>query len=110
VALVDDGVDDGLERRVRGHRDHVDARHHDLVDALVSELDDRVDHLLLLRLEDALLAAPLDEDPELLRAHDPLRGLARSEETGHALGDGRQHGHERAEDPQQQLHEAAEPQ
>ena len=32
------------------------------MDALVAELDDRVDHLLLLGLEDALLAAALDED------------------------------------------------
>ena len=32
----------------------------------LAELDDRVDHLLLLGLEDALLAAPLDDQPELL--------------------------------------------
>ena len=42
------------------------ARDHDLVDAALAELDDRVDHLLLLGLEDALLAATLDEQLELL--------------------------------------------
>ena len=36
------------------------------MDALVAELDDRLDHLLLLGLEDALLAAALDQDRQLL--------------------------------------------
>ena len=62
-----------LHRGVGGQRHHRDARDHDLVDALVAELDDRVDHLLLLGLEDALLAAALDEDLELLGAHHALR-------------------------------------
>ena len=51
--------------------DDRDARHHDLVDAALAELDDRVDHLLLLGLEDALLAAALDDEHQLLGA-DPL--------------------------------------
>ena len=51
-----------------GSDDHRDARDHHLVDALVAELDDRVDHLLLLGLEDALLAAALDDEAELLGA------------------------------------------
>ena len=38
------------------------------MDAPLAELDDRVDHLLLLGLEDALLAAPLDDEPELVGA------------------------------------------
>ena len=46
----------------------VDARHHHLVHAPLAELDDRVDHLLLLGLEDALLAAALDDQPQLLGA------------------------------------------
>ena len=58
---------------VVGQGDHRDARDHDLVDALVAELDDRVDHLLLLGLEDALLAALLDDQAQLLGA-DPLVG------------------------------------
>ena len=71
VALVDDRVDRLAPwSRSAGERDHRDPRHHDLVDALVAELDDRLDHLLLLGLEDPLLAAPLDQDRELLGAHD----------------------------------------
>ena len=55
------------------------------MDALVAELDDRVDHLLLLGLEDALLAAALDEDLQLLGAHHALRLVARAEHPGHAV-------------------------
>ena len=62
-------------------RDHRDARDHDLVDALVAELDDRVDHLLLLGLEDALLATLLDDQPDLLGA-DPLACRSRGRRTG----------------------------
>ncbi len=62
VALIDERVDRLLERRTRRQRDHRDARDHDLVDALVAELDDRLDHLLLLGLEDPLLATTLDEE------------------------------------------------
>ena len=58
---------------VDGQGDHRDARDHDLVDALVAELDDRVDHLLLLGLQDPLLATLLDDEPQLLGA-DPLVG------------------------------------
>ena len=53
---------------VDGQRDDVDPRDHHLVDAALAELDDRVDHLLLLGLEDALLAAALDDEPQLLGA------------------------------------------
>ena len=38
------------------------------MDAPVAELDDRVDHLLLLGLEDPLLAAALDDQAQLLGA------------------------------------------
>ena len=51
-----------------GSADDRDARDHHLVEAPVAELDDRVDHLLLLGLEDALLAATLDDQPQLLGA------------------------------------------
>ena len=50
-----------------------DARHHDLVDAPAAELDDRVDHLLLLGLQDPLLAATLDDEPQLV-GRDPGLG------------------------------------
>ena len=66
-----------------GQGDHRDARDHDLVDALVAELDDRVDHLLLLGLEDALLAAALDDQAELLGADPPCR-LRRPRRTARA--------------------------
>ena len=46
------------------------------MDAHVAELDDRLDHLLLLGLEDPLLAAALDEDGQLLRRHHALRLVA----------------------------------
>ena len=49
-----------------GSDDDRDPRHHHLVQAPVAELDDRVDHLLLLGLEDALLAAALHDQPQLL--------------------------------------------
>ena len=48
--------------------DDRDPRDHHLVDAALAELDDRVDHLLLLGLEDALLAAALDDQAQLLGA------------------------------------------
>ena len=49
-----------------GSADDGDARDHDLVDAPAAELDDRVDHLLLLGLEDPLLAAALHDEAQLL--------------------------------------------
>ena len=49
----------------------VDARDHDLVHALLPQLEHRADHLLLLGLDDALLASALDEDHQLL-GRDPL--------------------------------------
>ena len=66
-----------------GQGDDRDPRDHDLVEAPVAELDDRVDHLLLLGLEDPLLAAALDDQPQLL---------------GGDLGLGRDVGAERARD------------
>ena len=49
-----------------GRADDRDPRDHDLVDAPAAELDDRVDHLLLLGLEDPLLAAALDDQAQLV--------------------------------------------
>jgi hypothetical protein len=54
-------ADDHLEHLVEGVVDvdgaDADARHHHLVDLLVPELDDPVDHLLLLLLDAPLLRA-----------------------------------------------------
>ncbi len=57
---------------------------------LFAELDDRADHLLLLGLEDALLAAALDEQLELLGGHRLGAHLARAEEPGDGAGDRRE--------------------
>ncbi len=50
-----DHVEHLLEGIVDIHRADADARHHHLVDALLGELDDPVDHLLLVFLDPALL-------------------------------------------------------
>src|SRR3546814_4700724 len=63
--MLDDRPDRVVERGRRLDGGHRDTRDHDLVDAPRAKLDDRVDHLLLFRLEDALLSAPLDEQLEL---------------------------------------------
>ena len=63
---LDDGVERLVERGRRRQRHDRDPRHHHLVQAPVAELDDRVDHLLLLGLEDALLPAALHDQPQLL--------------------------------------------
>ena len=73
MALPDDQPGRLLERGVPRQGHHVRARDHHLVHALLAELDDRVDHLLLLGLEDALLATLLDDQAQLLRA-DPFVG------------------------------------
>ena len=52
------------------------------MEAALAELDDRVDHLLLLGLEDALLAAALDDQAELLGADLGLVRDVRAEEPG----------------------------
>ena len=86
VALVDDPVDRLLERRRGGQPDDRDPRDHHLVEAALAELDDRVDHLLLLGLEDALLAAPLDDQAELLGADLGLVRHGRAEQAGDRPG------------------------
>ena len=68
------------------------------MDALVAELDDRLDHLLLLGLEDPLLAAALDEERQLLGAHHVVRLVAGAEHPGDRVGDRGQRGHERTQD------------
>ena len=68
---------DGIDRE----RDHVHARDHDLVDALLAELEHAADHLLLLGLDGALLRAALDEDAQLL-AGDGLVGARRARRAG----------------------------
>ncbi len=97
MALLDDLVDRFLERRRCGQARDRDPRHHDLVEAALPELDDRVDHLLLLRLENALLAAPLDDQPELLGGDLRLVGHVRAEQRGDPAGDSRQDGDQGAQ-------------
>ena len=75
------------------------------MDALVAELDDRVDHLLLLGLEDALLAALLDDQAQLLGA-DPLVGRhVRAEQPADPPRDPREQSDERPEQRPEELHE-----
>ena len=91
----------------RRQRDHRDARDHDLVDALVAELDDRVDHLLFLGLEDALLAALLDDQAQLLGA-DPLVGRdVGAEQPADPAGRPGQEADERAEEHAEDVDEPA---
>ena len=82
MALVDDDVDRLLERRPGGQRDDRDPRDHHLVETALAELDDRVDHLLLLGLEDALLPATLHDQAQLLGGDLRLVGHARAEQPG----------------------------
>ena len=90
-----------------GKRDHRDARDHDLVDALVAELDDRVDHLLLLGLEDPLLPALLDDQAQLLGA-DPFVGRdIGPEQPADPAGRPGQERHERAEEDAEHVDQAA---
>ena len=69
------------------------------MDALLAELDDRVDHLLLLGLEDALLATLLDDQAELLRADPFVGGHVGAEQPGHPARDEREERDERREQP-----------
>ena len=66
VAGADDHLEHLVERIVDVDGADADARHHDLVHALLGELDDPVDHLLLLLLDAALLGPGLDQQLELL--------------------------------------------
>ena len=69
-----------------GSADDRDPRDHHLVDAPVAELDDRVDHLLLLGLEDPLLAAALDDQAQLLGRDLGLGGDLGAEQAGDRRG------------------------
>ena len=108
VAALHDGVHDLVERRGHRQRHDVDARHHHLVDAALAELQHGADHLLLLGLDDALLAAPLDEDHQLL-GRDPVTvHLTHAEDARDGVGDGVEHPHDRREDAAQDLDRAGE--
>ena len=86
VPLRDDPLDGLLERPPDLEPHDVDPGNHDLVDAPLTELDDRVDHLLLLGLENALLSAALHDQLQLLRADLGVRGDARPERPGDGPG------------------------
>ena len=79
-------LDDAAQVGVQRERDHVDARDHDLVHAALAQLEHAADHLLLLGLDDALLAAPLDEDPQLLGGDRLVGDVADAEQAGDDSG------------------------
>ena len=82
--------------------DDVDPRNHDLVNAALAELDDRVDHLLLLGLQDALVAAALDDELELLRGDLGAARDVRPERPDEEPGEPREQPHEgRQETPEE---------
>ena len=62
-------------------RHDVGARHHDLADRLVADLDDAVDHLVLLLFDHALLLRYVEQREELLLGE--VRGAG-----GAAAGEG----------------------
>ena len=106
MALLDEHVDRLVERGRGGQRDDRDARRHHLVQAPVAELDDRVDHLLLLGLQDALLATALDDEPQLLGRDRLFRRHAGAEEAGDGLGRAGQEQDDRRQDPREQVDRA----
>ena len=94
----DDRVEHLVDRVVDVDGADADARDHDLVDRLVPELDDPVDHLLLLLLDVALLGAGLDEDLELLgRQVAALRLLRSAQQPDEDGADPRDEPHDRRE-------------
>ncbi len=97
MALPDDGVDELVEGRVGGKGRDIDARHHHLMDPALAELQDGADHLFLFRLDDALLAAPLDQDPDLVAGQPVLVYLAHAQDASGGVGDG---GQQRDQGPQ----------
>jgi hypothetical protein len=81
-------VENGVERVARFDRPNPDARHHQLVDFGIRELDDAVDHLLLVLLYPTLLGPGLDEQLELLGRQVPcLRLLGAAESADQEPGD-----------------------
>ncbi len=81
----------------------VDARDHDLVHAALAQLDDRADHLLFLGLQDALLAAALHDQLELIGGHRLGAHLARAQQPGHGAGGRGQEPHDRSQQAHQEL-------
>src|SRR5712671_4612344 len=103
VAVLHDRLDRLVERRRRLDGRHRDPRHHHLVDATAAELDDRVDHLLFLGLEDALLPPPLDDEAKLLGGDLRLVRDIRPEHLRDRTRDAGQQGDQRREGPREEL-------
>ena len=99
VTLGHDRLDDLVRGRVSGQCLDRDARNHHLVDALLPELEHRADHLLLLGLDDPLLAAALDEDHQLLGRDTLLLLLADAEKARCRVRQRGQEPHQRIENP-----------
>ena len=90
VAGADDDVQHLVDRIVHVHGADPDARHHHLVDLRLGQLDDAVDHLLLVLLDAALLAAGLDQHLQLLgRQVAGLRSLLAAKRADEQPGDQR---------------------
>ena len=108
VALVDrqprvtvllEDPHDVLERRalVDGH--HVGARHHHLADRLVADLDDAMDHVVLLLLDHALLLRYVEKGDELFLSQERGLGRAPAGECSRDDGHGPQHRVEKSRHP-----------
>jgi len=108
VALGHDRVDQLLERHVVGQCRDVDARDHHLVDALLAKLEHGADHLLLLGLDDSLLAATLDDDHQLLGGELLALRVGDAEQARDGRRDRGQEPYERGEDATQKVDRAGE--
>ena len=80
-----------LRRRVHVDRDDVGPRDHHLVDLLVPEREDGMDHVALLDIEHALLLARLDERLDVLFADERALLRVGPEGRGHDAGEEEQH-------------------
>ena len=104
MALVDDQVDRFVEAGRGVQRDDGDARHHDFVETVFAELDDRMDHLLLFGFENALFASPFDDQHQLLCADLGLGPNLGAEQACYLPGDCRQQRDDRTQDARQEIH------
>ncbi len=94
-----DHVEHLVERIIDVDRADADARHHHLVHALLGELDDPVDHLLLLLLDAALLGTGLHQQLQLLgREVAALRPLGAAQQADEQRADAGHEPHDRREE------------
>src|SRR5687767_8055492 len=103
VADEHDALEHLLRRRRDVDGDDLGARDHELVDLLVTEVEDRADHVALRLLEDALLLPRLDERLDLLLAHQRARAGVRAERPRDEARQDDQPADERPRDPGDEL-------